>query len=59
MCRQNLILYIAIQYLWPRGLPRMNSKNDRMREQIVLAMLEEFPTLKKKIKSYLEEDPKK
>jgi hypothetical protein len=37
----------------------MNSKNDRMREQIVLAMLKEFPTLKKKIKSYLEEDPKK
>jgi len=37
----------------------MNSENEKMREQIILAMLEEFPTLKKKIRAYLEEESKK
>ncbi|HXX87361.1 MAG TPA: hypothetical protein VEH86_02825 [Candidatus Acidoferrum sp.] len=52
------ILYIAIQYSEPRDL-KMDSTQSKIREQIILAMLEEFPALKKKIRLYLEEEPRK
>lgn len=38
---------------------KMDKKNEKIREQIIVAMLEEFPTLKSRIKVYLEEDSKK
>jgi hypothetical protein len=37
------------------GALKMSEKNERIREQLIVAMLEEFPTLKKKIRIYLEE----
>ena len=33
---------------------KMDKKNEKIREQIIVAMLEEFPTLKSRIKVYLE-----
>lgn len=41
------------------GTVEMDKKNEKIREQIIVAMLEEFPTLKSRIKVYLEEDLKK
>ena len=35
-----------------------NSRNEEIRWQVIRAMLDEFPTLKERIKSYLEEDQK-
>jgi len=35
-----------------------NSKNDEIRWQVIKAILDEFPTLKEKVKNYLEEEPK-
>jgi hypothetical protein len=37
----------------------MDSSHNKIREQIILAMLEEFPALKKKIRLYLEGGPRK
>jgi hypothetical protein len=37
----------------------MNNKDEKMREQIIFAMLEEFPILKKKIRAYLEKGSEK
>jgi hypothetical protein len=33
----------------------MNRKEDDIRVKVIIAMLEEFPTLKKKIRGYLED----
>ncbi len=35
-----------------------NSKNDEIRWQVIKAILDEFPTLKEKVKNYLEEGQK-
>jgi hypothetical protein len=41
------------------GTVEMDKKREKIQEQIIVAMLEEFPTLKSRIKVYLEEDSKK
>jgi hypothetical protein len=37
------------------GTLKIGEKNERIREHLIVTMLEEFPTLKKKIRIYLEE----
>jgi len=34
----------------------VNSRNEEIRWQVIRAMLDEFPTLKERVKSYLKED---
>lgn len=36
----------------------MNSKNEEIRWQVIKALLDEFPTLKEKVKNYLKETQK-
>jgi uncharacterized membrane protein len=53
--KQKLILYIAIPYWRQESSAGMNRKEDDIRVKVIIAMLEEFPTLKKKIRGYLED----
>jgi hypothetical protein len=39
--------------------PKMKDTNEKTREQIIFAMLEEFPTLKERVRTFLREDAKK
>jgi hypothetical protein len=49
------ILYIAIPYSGGIRILNADEKTEEIRRQIIIAMLEEFPTLKEKIKDYLKE----
>jgi hypothetical protein len=40
------------------GTLKTSEKNEKIREHLIVAMLEEFPALKKKIRIYLEETSK-
>jgi hypothetical protein len=52
--KQKLILYIAISYWRQESLTGMSRKEDDVRVKIIIAMLEEFPAVKEKIRGYLE-----
>jgi len=47
--------YIVYYYMIFRELRNMdiNSRNEEIRWQVIKAMLDEFPTLKERIKNYL------
>lgn len=49
-------LYCVLLYnMHGDGTLKVSEKNERIREHLIVTMLEEFPTLKKKIRIYLEE----
>lgn len=54
--KQKLILYIDISYTAEVENMNLDRKGEEIREKVIIAMLEEFPALKKKIRKYLEQE---